>query len=396
MRFNFQNNILLLAVLLILGVSCKKETKVDNYQNIFKQLNAKTSLIELIGNDGNARLMIAPELQGRIITTATNGINGPYNAWLDKKKLADDSKWKEGIGGEDRIWIGPLGGQFSFYYQQIEPISDDNWLVPKTMNAEPFQLMSQNEKMVQLQKEMKLTNFVGTNFRIQVDRTLTLLNKTAIQENLNLDFSDQIKFVAFESQNTITNLDDSPHKKETGLVAVWSAGMIEGTDETTVIIPLKENSSEPIFKYMGKLDENRLQIKEDVLFFKADGKYRSKIGIPPSMAPSIYGCYAKDKKRLSIVQYQQNTDELYFNSEVTIQENPYRGEVIPIYNNGPMDFSTPKEASFFELESTSPMRELLPNESIEHFHRVYHFEGEEEELNRISQQLLHTNLEKLF
>ena len=103
----------------------------------------------------------------------------------------------------------------------------------------------------------------------------------------------------------------------------------------------------------GRLIRTRLKIKDLVLLFKADGKYRSKIGIPPGLAPSIYGYYAKDKQRLTIVQYQKTNDSLYFNSDVTIQEDPYKGEVIPIYNNGPMDYAPTENVSFFELESTS-------------------------------------------
>ena len=118
---------------------------------------------------------------------------------------------------------------------------------------------------------------------------------------MDLDISKEIAFVAFESKNLITNLDQEPILKETGLVAVWSAGMFKGSDESTVIIPLNLNAeSETIYKYMGKLERDRLQIKSDILFFKADGLYRSKIGIPPNIAPAIYGCYAKDKKDLQL------------------------------------------------------------------------------------------------
>ena len=56
----------------------------------------------------------------------------------------------------------------------------------------------------------------------------------------------------------------------------------------------------------------------------------------------------------------ETNDSLYANSYVTKQKNPYKGEVIPIYNDGPMDYSPTNKHSFFELESTSSMRELQP------------------------------------
>ncbi|WP_367892720.1 DUF6786 family protein [Flavivirga amylovorans] len=80
---------------------------------------------------------------------------------------------------------------------------------------------------------------------------------------------------------------------------------------------------------------------------------------------------------------KKTNDSLYFNSNVSVQKEPYKGDVIPIYNNGTMNYYVTNDISFFELESTSAMKELLPNETIEHFHSVYHFSGTHSELNSI-------------
>ena len=141
---------LLIALIGLIG--CSEATDPYTYKTVFNQLNSKFPLIELTNNDGHSRLMISPQLQGRVITSSSNGLKGPCIGWFDKRVLNKDEDIIGGIGGEDRIWIGPLGGQFSFYYQQSAPISEDNWLVPKTMDAEPFQLIRQDEKEVHLQK----------------------------------------------------------------------------------------------------------------------------------------------------------------------------------------------------------------------------------------------------
>ena len=165
--------------------------------------------------------MISPELQGRVITSSLGGLKGYCNGWFDKQLLASKVRPINGIGGEDRIWIGPLGGQFSFYYQQIGPLSEENWSVPKTMNTEAFKLVRKAHDRVDLQKEMKLVNFIGTEIKLKVNRSIQILDRPDIQRNLSLDFGNDIAFVAFESAHSIVNLNSQALQKETGLVSIW-------------------------------------------------------------------------------------------------------------------------------------------------------------------------------
>jgi len=373
-------------------VSCNNSKK-QTYHNSIKSIAKYTDIIELHSDDGKGRIAIAPAIQGKVITTTYGGLNGVSNGWLNKNAIQPDTLDYAAIGGEDRIWFGPLGGQHSFYYQQIKPLDEKNWKVPASLSSEPYKLIKLLDKEVLMSKEMKLINFVGTKFNFKVLRKIKLLEKNIIEKNLAINFDETLDYVAYESAHSVENIGDKEWKKETGLVSLWSAGMFEGSDETVVIIPLKKDSSlDDIHKYMGSLDTNRLQLKNNVLLFKADGKYRSKIGVSNEVASEIYGSYSKDKNRLTIVQYRKTNDTMYSNSTVSVQENPYKGEVIPIYNNGMMDYSQTNQVSFFELESTSSMVELLPNERLNHYHRVYHFSGSENLLTKISEKLLGINL----
>lgn len=388
--------------LLIIGIggllsACAPSPSSSTYQDIGNSLSPKTPLIELTAMEGQARLLISPQLQGRIITSTAQGLDGPYNGWFNPDILQAETALSGGIGGEDRVWIGPLGSQYSFYYQQIEPLDEGNWQVPASMDAEPYQVLSQQARQVHLQKDMRLQNFIGTRFHLRINRHIQILEKADIQRNLDIDLPLDMAFVAFESRHSLLNLDTVPITPEKGLVSIWSAGMFPGTDESRVIIPLQaEAQKADIWQYMGALDEDRLHIQGRLLSFKVDGKYRSKIGIPPNLALPLYGCYSPEKQRLTIVQYQATQDSLYFNSAVSVQAHPYQGEVIPIYNNGPMNLEVADEASFFELESTSPLRALPVGDSLTHSHIVYHFIGSKRELNDIATQLLRTSLEPDF
>ncbi len=363
----------------------KKETYGQSIQPIAKQ----TKVIELISDNGKGRIAIAPEIQGKILTSTYGGLNGKSNGWLNKDAIQEDRLDFENIGGEDRVWFGPLGSQFSFYFQQVKPLDEKNWKVPASLSSEPYKLTQFIGKRVLMSKEIELVNFIGTKFNFKVLRKITLLEKQFIEEDLNITFDESLDYVAYESLHSIRNIGKEQWKKEHGLVSIWSAGMFEGSDESVVAIPLKENASlDQVRKYLGPLDDSRLRLKNNTLLFKVDGKYRSKIGIPNDIAPEIYGCYSKDNNRLTIVQYRKVNEDLYSNSEVSEQENPYEGEVIPIYNDGKMDYSNSTTSSFFELESTSAMVELLPKRYIGHYHRVYHFSGKENLLNEISKELL--------
>ncbi len=373
-------NALALLFFSVCVIGCRQSPSKASYHSLLTIIKASTNVIELTSNKGQSRLIISPYHQGKVIASTHQGLNGGYNGWINISKLEENT----GIGGEERLWIGPLGGQFSFYYQQIEPISDDNWEVPEPIDTESYQILETREDFVRMHKTMQLTNFVGTSFNLEIDRTIKLLNKKNIQEHLNILIDDNTNFVAFQTENSLTNKDTIAWKKETGLVGLWSAGMYQGTDDTVVIIPLKSEAKlKDIYQYMGTLDSTKLQLKNNILLYKGDGKYRSKIGVPPQLAPDIYGCYSKSKNRLTIVQYKKEKDSLYSNSFVSVQDEPYKGEAIPIYNNS---------ADFFELESNAPLKVLQPNETTSHWHRVYHFSHDNVALNKISLKLLGVEL----
>ncbi|NMH87921.1 DUF6786 family protein [Flavivirga algicola] len=383
-------------IIICIVASCNNKTNISSYEDDLKLIKEHTNFVELTSNEGKSRLIICPKYQGKIITSTYHGMAGKSNGWLNRNAINKQNPTGKGVGGEDRIWIGPLGGQFSFYYQQIKPLDEKNWQVPSTLEDMTFNELSKTSTQVLLEGNVQLTNFKGTTFNLNIKRNISILNKSNIEENLKFKLNPTVDFVAYNSSHTLKNIDSVSWKKETGLASIWSAGMFKGRDSTTVIIPLKNNGSiSNVFKYMGPLNTKRLYIKNKTLLYRADGKYRSKIGVPHKFAPEIYGCYSKDQQRLTIIQYRKTNDSLYFNSNVFVQKNPYQGEVIPIYNHGTMDYSATDDISFFELESTSAMKVLHPNETITHFHRVYHFSGSFNELNHISEKLLNFNLNEI-
>ena len=94
---------------------------------------------------------------------------------------------------------------------------------------------------------------------------------------------------------------------------------------------------------------------------------------------------------LTIVKYTINGNEDYVNSMWEMQKQPYGGDVVNSYNDGPMENGTIL-GPFYELESSSSAKELKVNETLEHTHSTFHFKGSKESLNKLSISVLGVDL----
>jgi hypothetical protein len=141
--------------------------------------------------------------------------------------------------------------------------------------------------------------------------------------------------------------------------------------------------------YFGSVPPDRLVVGTERLFFRADGQYRSKIGISPQRAAPICGAYDPARKVLTLVSLTLPMGAHdYVNSMWEIQEEPYAGDVVNSYNDGPPEPGAEPLGPFYELESSSPALALAPGESYEHVHRTAHFQGSDEALDAVARAAL--------
>ncbi len=150
-----------------------------------------------------------------------------------------------------------------------------------------------------------------------------------------------MSLVAYESDNQITNAGQNAWKKETGLLSIWILGMFNPSPSATIVVPIHAGPEAELgvkvtSDYFGSIPPERLVVKDNVIYFAADGKYRSKIGISPKRSKAVLGSYDADNQVLTIVQFSQPagvTD--YVNSLWKLQDNPYGGDAANSYNDGP-------------------------------------------------------------
>jgi hypothetical protein len=393
--------------ILILAAACAKPAKAPPPRGIlFKDdvafLEKHTGVVVLSDKDGAALIAVNPDLQGRVMTSTAGGPDGPSFGWINRELLASkaNNPHINAFGGEDRFWLGPEGGQFSVFFKRGEPFDLEHWFTPPPINEGPFEIVSRAAGRIAFKKVMRLVNYSGTVFDLEVDRSVGLLGAPDMAA-LGITVPTGVRTVSFRSDNRITNSGSNPWVKDTGLLSVWILGMFNPSPQTTIVIPFKpgpEAELGPVVNdaYFGKVPADKLVVGDGVLFFSGDGTCRSKIGIPPRRALPFAGSYDASVGVLTIVHLTipEGAAE-YVNSMWRIQEDPYAGDVVNSYNDGPASPGAKPLGPFYELESSSPAAALAPGASLGHSHATMHFQGDERALDVVARRALGVGIKEI-
>jgi hypothetical protein len=84
----------------------------------------------------------------------------------------------------------------------------------------------------------------------------------------------------------------------------------------------------------------------------------------------------------------------YVNSSWQLQENPYSGDALNSYNDGPLADGS-QMGPFYELETSSPAADLKPGESLSHVQFTLHLTGDFAALDKVSRKILGIGLEDI-
>ena len=388
---------ILLAVLL---TSCNQSddtmkntvTEITTFGEDLAFFTGHAEVVVLSDEAGQAQVVVSPAMQGRVLTSTAAGSDGMSYGWINRELIASGERQEHinVFGGEDRFWLGPEGGQFSIFFEGGDPFEMEHWYVPPAIDWDPFPVVAQERNRIVFEKAIRLKNYSGTTFDLEVDREVRLSGRAEVAEGLGVALDSVVQVVAFESVNTITNVGNEAWTREGGLLSIWILGMFTPSPATTIVIPYRSGDEEargPIVNaaYFGEPPPDRLIIEDDVVYFRGDGEYRSKIGLTSKRSKPVFGSYDADNRVLTLVQYtmsEKATD--YVNSMWEIQEDPYAGDIINSYNDGPPEPGAEPLGPFYELESSSPAVALAPGESLTHVHRTIHLQGNEEALDRIA------------
>ena len=354
-------------------------------------------IVELRDEESEARVILIPDYQGRVMTSSANGKDGHSFGWInyDLIRSGEVNKQFNPYGGEERFWIGPEGGQFSIYFNEGEEQIFDNWEVPSIIDTDRFNIKKQGADHVVFEKTASLINASGTEFQVAIERKVSLLSSDTLSNLFNINFlKSELDIVAYQSENSLKNIGDIEWTKDKGLLSIWMLCMFNPSPSTTVFIPYKEEGEGKVVndEYFGKVPSDRLIVENATVFFRIDGNYRSKIGLPPGRAEDLCGSYDSEKNILTLLWCSLPPEpKKYVNSNWGPQADPFDGDVINSYNDGPVEDGSIM-GPFYEIETSSPAAALKPGERVTHIQRVIHIEAEKAALAKIINELFNLDL----
>jgi hypothetical protein len=367
------------------------------YDADFLKNNVKNDLVELQGPGSHSKILISGAYQARVMTSTSGGDSGNSYGWINYDLIASGKKKPQfnAFGGEERFWLGPEGGQYSLYFKKGDSFNIKHWQVPPIIDTLPWKIVGSDSSHAEFATQATVSNYSGTEFNIGIDRTIELLDKKGLEVKLGTSLPEGIRSVAYRTTSRVTNTGETAWEKQKGLLSIWLLGMMKPSPQTVVIVPFtpgKDSRSLITDDYFGKVPADRLIVKDSVLYLTCDGKHRSKIGLSPAIAKSIVASFDFEKNVLSLIYFQADKKGSYVNSKWEIQKEPFKGDAVNAYNDGPLADGS-QLGPFYEIESSSPVKELKKGETQTYSQVTCHLEGDYATLSRLAELLLGVKLD---
>jgi Family of unknown function (DUF6786) len=379
-----------------------RAAELETYGAVRDFLVAHTKVVELTGENGE-RVAVCPEYQGRVMTSTSGDLKGMSYGWVNREFIergAADRHFNN-YGGEDRFWLAPEGGPYSLFFAPAAAQTLANWYTPPALNDGEFKITSaQSDPHYRLTRQLRLVNAAKTQFNLEVSREIHLQKLHHFGKLFGADAESAVSagrlhLVGFQTINTVTNRGPAL-TREKGLIAIWSLGQFPGGARNSIIIPYKgagDSELGPIVNsnYFGDVPAERLRVNSQAIWFRGDGKYRSKVGVPPPRAKPVVGSIDLENGVLTLVHFSMPDDPTkygYMNNNWGKQEEPYRGDVFNSYNDGPPEPGAEALGGFYELESLSPAAQLPTGRSITHTQTTFHVVGDNAALARVAKAAL--------
>jgi len=373
-----------------------------NFSKDLRFLRDKDSglLVLTLPENPDAQVIVSPKYQAKVFTSTAAGAMGRSFGWVNYKAFSGPADpHMNAYGGENRLWLGPEGGKFSLFFAPGAKMDFNNWKTPADFDTAPWQLDKADASSATLSKQMALTNYAGTKLSMLVARTIRVLPASDMQKQTGLDLTKDlpgVKAVGYLTENKLTNTGQTAWDAKTGMPCIWILDMFTPSPKTVIVVPFKQTpetdfSQVATTDYFGQIAPDRLKHNDHVLYLKADGKSRGKLGVSPNKAKDWIGSYAADTKVLTLLHYDLDPEAKYLNQEWNTDKPSFIGDAVNAYNDGPLEDGS-QMGPFYEMESVSPAAFLMPGASLTHRQSVYHFTGAEKDLNTIAEKILGVTL----
>ncbi len=358
--------------------SCTPQTpdKMGTFGYNRKFLQQHDTGLVVLGN-GDARVIVSPKYQGKVFTSTASGDTGMSFGWIHYKAFDGPmDAHMNAYGGENRLWLGPEGGKFSLFFPPGAKMEFANWKTPAAFDTEPWQLETHTDSEVVLMKEMHLVNYAGSRLTVSITRFVALLARSSIDSLFGISGDPDVAVVGYKTMNAI--LSGGDWTDTTGMPCIWMLDMLNPSPATTIVIPFSsasgDTSKPATTDYFEEIPADRIKMLDSVLYFKADGKSRGKLGMHPGRAKDVAGSYDAERHVLTIIKFDIDAKGRYLNQEWNTVKPIFSGDAVNAYNDGPLADGS-QMGPFYELESVSPAAFLRQGQMVGYGHSVFHFAG---------------------
>ncbi|WP_145716560.1 DUF6786 family protein [Chitinophaga japonensis] len=339
----------------------------------------------------SSMVLVTGDYQARVMTSSARGMNGKSYGWINYPLIASGEYQPHinAYGGEERCWLGPEGGQYGLFFPPGKPFEFEHWQTPGLIDTAAFTMVSQSDTEVVYTKEGALQNYAGTVFKVGIERKVQLLDKAEAARQMGVQLPDGLSVVAYRTENKLTNTGTEAWQERSGLPSIWLLGMFTPSDKTVIVVPFRQQDNAREFihdDYFGKIPPERLQVRDGLVLMKADGRARGKIGLEPAIAKPMAGSVDTESGAITLILFSISPAGRYVNSRWEQQAAPYKGDVVNCYNDGPLADGS-QMGPFYELESSSDARPLLPGDSMTYRQTTVHLEGSRTALDALAQEL---------
>jgi hypothetical protein len=357
------------------------------------------NMVLLQSPEDSSMVIVAGDYQARVMTSSARGLNGKSYGWINYA-LIDSGGYNPHInayGGEERFWLGPEGGQYALFFPPGKPFEFQYWQTPGLIDTASFDEVYHSGQEVLYSKQATLQNYAGFSFDVSIRRRIRLLKRPDIVQQLGMDLPSGLATVAYQTENTLINSGKTAWKEDTGLLSIWLLGMFTPSDKTVIAVPFKPLPAARDYihdDYFGKISPAYLQVKDSLVLMKADGRSRGKIGLAPEVALPMAGSVDTESGAITLILFSIDREGRYVNSKWEQQQEPYRGDVVNCYNDGPLADGK-QMGPFYELESSSAARPLQPGDSTVYRQTTVHLEGDRAALDSLAQRLWHMSIKDI-
>lgn len=359
----------------------------------------------VLADEAGARVALVPAYQGRVMTSTAGGEGGLAHGWIHHALVGARAFVPQinAFGGEDRLWLGPEGGAFALFFAPGAPFEFAHWQTPAPLDREPFELLEAGRERARFRKALCLVNRAGTRFELELEREIRLRAPAEALAAHGSELPPGVRGVAFESRNTLVNAGSATWERARGLLSIWTIGMFRASPQSTLVLPFRRGPAGalgPVVNdaYFGRVPPERLCVDEahGVVLFRGDARQRGKIGLGPARARDVLGSFDAERGVLTLVGFTlPEPRQAYVNSLWELQDEPYSGDVVNGYNDGPAQPGAAGFGEFYELESSSPALALAPGASYTHVHGTLHLEGDPAGLEAVARATLGVGLQAI-